>query len=152
MAKRIVVTPEQIEEAHRLYLKEGLSMDAIGQMYGHSVYWVSQNLLMGVPRRRPGPRKGSMMTDLALQAKAFYESDPSVTVADTAKHIGTGYRKALNRLHEAKVHMRHSWTRKDIDPSTRCPGPGSVHYLLDDDTPETCPICIFRQRIAPYVR
>ena len=37
MAKRIVVTPEQIEEAHRLYLKEGLSMDAIGQMYGQIV-------------------------------------------------------------------------------------------------------------------
>ena len=69
MARRIVVTPEQIAEATRLYLEEGLSMYAIGQLVGMSDNAVSRNLLVGVPRRRPGMRAGTMLTTYAEKAE-----------------------------------------------------------------------------------
>lgn len=66
---KIVAPPEMIAEARRLYLDEGLTMYAIGQIYGMSDNAVSRNLLVGVPRRRPGMRVGTMLTTYAEKAE-----------------------------------------------------------------------------------
>ena len=69
MGRRIVVTEEQIAEATRLYLDEGLTMRDIGQIHGRSVHWVKCHLLVGVPLRRSGTRKGTMLATYAEKAE-----------------------------------------------------------------------------------
>lgn len=110
--------------------------------HGRDVQCVERGVLGG---------KKMTATEMARLCE-FYESHPTASVADTARYVGKGYRQTLAALHEAGISVRHSWTRMEPDWSRRCPGPGTLHFLVGDKTAETCPICAFREYIAPYLR
>lgn len=69
MSKPFVATSEMIEEARRLYLDEGLSMQAIGDVMEISAPTVCRRLLPDVPKRRPGMRAGMILDIYAQKAE-----------------------------------------------------------------------------------
>lgn len=69
MSKPFVATSEMIEEARRLYLDEGLSMQAIGDVMEISAPTVCRRLLPDVPKRRPGMRAGMILDTYAQKAE-----------------------------------------------------------------------------------